>query len=619
MCGINCIIDKNSNLPPHLVGLMNQAIHYRGPDHQNILSENMNHGTIYLGANRLRIADQDPASDQPMFSADRKKVLIFSGEIYNYPDLKKKLIQQGIIFKTESDTEVLLNMLSLKGEEAIHELKGMFAFVFVDFTRNRLIAARDRHGMKPFFYADTPSAFIISSESKAVIASGLTQGKLSEEGIKEYLKYRYINHPRTIYEGIFQLTPGTFISIDLQTHKIEEITFIKTTIIPSPRTAADLISVVEEKIVESLKKHLSSSKPAGLMLSGGVDSSLLLYLARKHDLSLEYFYSAVNKSEDEIYGTRDYEYSKWIAEKFNLPNHSILEFDNRILHELPGQVKMLDLPVGDSAFILTDILSKAASGQVGVLITGAGADEYFAGYNRHMAYKHYLDYYTFFKILAPFNRAIADFLNSGKNHPLRKKYRLARKFLKDLRRDPELTYDNFMSSGVADQEEVFDDSNTGRIPGNRENYLKNALNRDRREYLVNDILLMTDQVTLYNGLEVRSPYLDDDLVETVQNIPPSILMKEGQKWILKKILKNYGMNPIAERPKEGFGLPFGKWIREREFDYLRNDMIDKNNRLFQYVDPSRLNSLMQSHMELKEDNSQSLFSILVLSEWLKTI
>ncbi len=620
MCGINFIYDRKSRHSGSVITKMNDAIRHRGIDNSGACELKFNEQTIFLGANRLRIIDQDTLSDQPLISPDRKYALIFSGEIYNYQDLKYQLTQRGISFRTNSDTEVLMYYLAAFGTLGIRDLKGMFAFVFVDMNNGIMMAARDRHGMKPLFYSENEDTLLISSETRGIYSSGIIEKKIAEPAIREYLRYRYARYPSTLFHNIFQLSPGYLMSFDLSTQTRSEKSYLVPTNEKTFPDEGELLIQTEKKIVDSMKSHLQASKPAGLMLSGGVDSSLLLCLAIQHDLPLPYTFSVLNDSSEKSFGTLDFQYSEWLSKKFSLEDHERIKVGKEILHDFPGFVAGLDMPVGDPAFILTGILSKAASSRVGILLSGAGADEYFAGYNRHRAFYYYLKHYPRIIKLHRFYPLLRKLFGTGKTHPLRKKFRLINKFIYDIEDQPAVTYDNFISTEnvIYPPEEIplWPDPDSGDFIA--ECMLK-ALDRDRKDYLVNDILLMSDQVTMNHGIEIRSPYLDDDLVNYTRTLSPQLLMQHGNKWILKKILQKYGLSKIAGRTKEGFGMPFGQWLREKEFDYLREDLLFTGNKLFDFIDRHMTARMIDNHFEYKEDHSTTVFSLMVLSEWLKTV
>ncbi len=620
MCGINFIYDKTSKLPGDIIHKMNEAIRHRGTDSSGTCALKYGNLSFFMGADRLRIVDQDPSSDQPMISRDGKKALIFSGEIYNYQELKNHLIRGGLKFRTNSDTETLLCHLSEFGENGIRDLKGMFAFVYIDTDKGIILAARDRHGMKPLFFAEDHEKLLISSETRGIYSSGTIGKKISATAVNDYLRYRYVRYPSTMFSGIEQLAPGKLLFIDLSKSECSLKSFEtspKEIITPVEQ---DIVIQTENKIVESLRKHVQASKPTGLMLSGGVDSTLLLSLAIHHDIPLQHTFTIVNNYAERSFGTLDYRYSDWISRKFSVGGHKRIVARKEILHEFPTFIGELDMPVGDPAFILTSLLSKEASINVGVLLSGAGADEYFAGYNRHRAFKYYLEHYPGvlkYKKLLPF---VNQLFYTGFSHPMRKRFRLITKFIHDIESEPALTFDNFIASERLQC--LPEKLPSWPSPDSQQNISKcllNALERDQKDYLVNDILLMSDQITMHYGLEVRSPYLDDDLINFAQSLDPMILMKNGNKWILKKILAKYGLLKIAKRPKEGFGMPFGQWIREKEFDYLREELVFSGNKLFDFIDRNLANKMINLHFKSKEDHSSTIFSLMVLTEWLKTV
>ena len=619
MCGINFILDKTGRLPAGLIGTMNESIKHRGMDNTSCYEVRRGDNTIHLGANRLRIIDQDPASDQPMISADGNNALVFSGEIYNHRELRQVLEKKGIKFRTGSDTETLLYHLEKNGVAGLNDLEGMFSFVFFEGHDNRIIAARDRHGIKPLFYTHNPGYLIFSSETRGILSTGIINNELSTEAIDDYLQYRYVRQPKTVYRNILQVSPGSYILVDLNKNSNSTKTYLKPGRIGSYNNDNEIMRSVEDKISLSLEKHLVTGKPAGLMLSGGVDSTLLLSIAREKGLTLPQTFSIINSPDERSFGTLDYRYVKLVREKFGLKDHHEIIVDKNILHELSGLVRELDMPVGDPAFVTTSLLAREANGNAGVLISGAGADEYFGGYNRHKAYEKYLKYKLPFQLAGTLNPVLNRLLYTGRPHAFRKQFRLIKKLTGAIDGNPMVTYDNFMSAlpGPETKSGLTGNRKEGPLATKQE-LMNLAFARDRNEYLVDDVLLMSDQITLYNGIELRTPYLDNNLVEYMQSMDPFLILEHGPKWILREILKNYGLHKIASRPKEGFGLPFGLWIRNEEFNYLRNSITDKKNPLFDYADFNQVSKLVNLHFTNREDHSNTVFSLLTLSEWLKS-
>ena len=334
MYGINLIIDKKVNLDDSIIQRMNESIKHRGPDYSNWSQHQFVNQRIYLGNTRLKIIDIHDRANMPMSSADGQYELTFNGEIYNYKALKTILLNQGYHFQTESDTEVLLNWLIEYGSTGIKDLNGMFAFAFVDMAKNQVIIARDRHGMKPLYYAETPAAFVFSSELKGIHASNLVAKKLNESQVNQYLQFRYANAPDTFFENIKSVTPGNVLTID--DTGLTETQFSNA--VESSDTNDINIEKVESLLKSAISRHLQADSTVGLFLSGGVDSTLLLALSKELGVSLPTF-SIEHSASERSFGTQDSKFAHKAAQQYGASHHSfevgkkiIGGFNEHLLH-----------------------------------------------------------------------------------------------------------------------------------------------------------------------------------------------------------------------------------------------------------------------------------------------
>jgi asparagine synthase (glutamine-hydrolysing) len=316
----------------------------------------------------------------------------------------------------------------------------------------------------------------------------------------------------------------------------------------------------------------------------------------------------VNKEKDRTYGTADDKYVNLAVRQYH-PSAHIVELDHSIMYEIDGFIDEMDHPVADPAFFLTWWLSKHTAGITRVVLSGTGADELFAGYHRHSAYQKYLRHYNMLNILSPAFKSVLDHVPSGYGFFGRKKIVLYKKLFSKLASDPWLTYDNFLS---------LDKLHPQLISGKWDRYhMELALERDRREYLPEDLLVVGDRACMMNSIEMRMPYLDERFSRYVRGIPPGRLMKKGKKWILKMVLEKNGGREYARRSKEGFGFPFGRWIRNPEYGDFLNGVTGKENLLFQYLDQARIADLIKKHMAGMEDNAQEIWSVFLLDAWIR--
>lgn len=605
MCGINIIIDKKNTLDESPIRRMNSATTHRGPD-ATAITKYYKSITAYIGNNRLKINDLSDAANQPMVSEDGRYILSYNGELYNYKELKKKYLDDYSL-KTSSDTEVLLYLLITKGQAALPELNGMFAFAFYDSYTEKLIITRDASGIKPIYYYNDENYFIASSEIKGILASGLVEKKLNEKQIPHYLQFKYVKKPETFYSSIFELEEGSFLIVQDNIITINKYTGTATE--SKSYSDEELVTTTEKLLQESVQRQLLADVPCGLFLSGGVDSTLLLALIKEQGIKNFPVFSIVNSKEEKSFGTEDFYYASLAAKQYEA-EHYELTIDKYNLNQLPEFINSIDQPIGDGATFLTYLLSQQASKHVKVVLTGAGADELFAGYNRHEAFYYYLNNFYNKERLISIIKRFAGRLPYGFEHPFRKHFRLLNKFFSQLDKNPATTYTNFCSS-----EEFHEVEEIEAVDKSIEEWMQYGLQKDRHQYLISDILALTDTMTMSSSIEARVSYLDAEVVAFVDSIPPSALLKHDKKWILKRILNKYDGQVFTERTKEGFGMPFGNWIREEQL--LVQELLEKSNLLFNYVDYQKVNQLVKSHLQSKKDYSTELWSLLVLSLWLK--
>ena len=616
MCGINLIIDKKKVLSPNVINKMSVITRHRGPDESNSTVLNSKAGTIFIAANRLKITDQTDAASQPFLSKNSKYALLFNGEIYNFQSLKNELLDHKIRFTSHSDTEVLFHWLMLKGKDGFDKLEGMFAIVFIDIEQNKVLIARDRYGIKPFYYYENERYFIGSSEIKSIINSGLVNYELNASQINHYFQFKYVEPPETLYKNIFELTHGKILSIHGNKIKIES--FFKTK--ESIKASNPDVDIVEELITNSLIQQINTKVPLGLLLSGGVDSTLLLALAHKEGFTLP-TYSIVNSEADSSYGTKDYIYSRLAASTYNSEHHE-LEIDISLLDNFDNFIEKLDQPIGDSSLLMTSEISNYASKsqpyqRVGmrILLSGAGADELFAGYNRHWAYFNYLKYQGLLKKLQPLISPVSKSLPTGFPHPIRKQFKLLRKWSDAYDISPRQTFINYLS--FSEFKEKKPQKDNGADDQNQHDLMNWALKHDRNHYLISDVLALSDKATMLHGVEMRVPYINKELIDYLDRIHTSQLLLKGQKWILKEILKKNGGKKFISRSKEGFGLPLGNWLFNLKIAHLWELFENSESVIFKYIGMEKFKLIADRHKRKAEDHGPLLWSILVLGHWLE--
>lgn len=614
MCSINFILDKKGILDDLPIRNMVRATHHRGPDHDGFSIQANNGKTLFLGSSRLAILDLSKNAHQPFISEDENHIMVFNGEIYNFHDLKNILIRKGIRFRSSSDTEVLLYALAEFGTHIIEKLNGMFAFVYYDKNKDILITARDIAGMKPVYYYENELYLIISSEIKGILASGLVKKELNENQIPHYLKFKYACKPYTFFKDIMELEEGHMLKYEESGSSISRYS---TNVEQGyqPLDHQQILVKTEELLYDTFLRHYVADVPIGLFLSGGVDSTLLLAMAQREKIALPTF-SIVHEDKSASFGTQDHHFSRLAVKHFGNPiDHHEIPAEISMLGELDEIILHMDQPVGDSAAILTWYLSRFARNSVKSVWSGAGADEWFAGYHRHQAYHSYLKYYPTFKNMVPLFKWISKGLPTGVNHPFRNQFRLINKFFLQIDKNPIATFENFTSLEftIASRQPMDDDTLFHSI----QKLFGWALKKDRDDYLISDVLKINDLMAMKHGLEVRMPYLDKELTGFINTLDPLELIRPGRKWILKSLLSRYGGEKFCNRNKEGFGLPFGHWIRQQELSHLTSVFNEKIEIIHKFVPSDQVRQIFWKHINKKADYTAELWTFLVLANWLK--
>jgi asparagine synthase (glutamine-hydrolysing) len=364
-----------------------------------------------------------------------------------------------------------------------------------------------------------------------------------------------------------------------------------------------------------VQRHIQAEVPSGLFLSGGVDSTLILAISRELGYRHLPVFSVANAENETSFGTRDYHFARLAARQFDAGYHEI-RITNNLLTDFNSFLQHIDQPIGDSAAWLTFLLAQAAKPHIKVVLSGAGADELFAGYHRHWAYYQYLKHYSWLKPLLPALKKSAFLLPTGTSHPLRQPFRLAYKMLMHATSSRKETFVNFTAHLPAfyRQNDVYDS-----FPGqkNIDLYLKHALQYDQSHFLSADVLALTDRMTMQANIEARVPYLDAELSTLMASIPAGFLLKKGRKWILKEILVRKGGEIYAKRRKEGFGMPFGQWLKTTQGKPLIDLLQNRKCITYNFISFNEVNELLKAHLRGKTDYSSELWTLILVVAWIE--
>lgn len=547
------------------------AIAHRGPDDEQFYQDGaVNHG-VHLGFRRLAIVDVE-GGRQPMSTADGDLVIVYNGEIYNAPELRRKLEEVGHRFQTDhSDTEVLLHGYRQWGDDVVDHLNGMFAFCLYDRRRRRLLLARDPFGKKPLFYAQTRDGLVFASEATAVLRHPATPDGVDHQALIKYFAYGFLPAPLTLHQGVRKLPGGCLMTYDLadgrtQTRRYWEYRMLVDD--PPPGGVARWIETVRGLLDEAVGRRLRSDVPLGFFLSGGIDSAAVTAFAARRlgGAALKTFTIGFSEpSYDES------ESAAGIARHFGTEHHGRrLDLDGAA-DLLPGLLGRMDDPIADPSLLPTHLLSRFAREQVTVALTGDGGDELFAGYDTFDALRPARLYHRAVpRSLHRLAVALAERVpRSDRNMSFDFKLRRA---LRGLGGEPAHWMPGWLGpASVTEIERLFGISTTANALYEEAVALWNdgqggdvdrSLEFYGRFYLGENLLIKADRASMLASLEARSPFLDRDLVAYVRRLPANVKLRGGvRKWILKQAVAPFVPKEILARPKKGFGIPVTRWLR----------------------------------------------------------
>ncbi|MCP4748621.1 MAG: asparagine synthase (glutamine-hydrolyzing) [Desulfobacteraceae bacterium] len=569
MCGILAIYNKNKSKylqekknVKRLAREMLSTLKNRGPDEQKI--EEI--GTVILGHTRLSIIDLNTGT-QPIYNEDKNVAVILNGEIYNYKTLRVELERKSHVFRTESDTEVIVHLYEEYGEDCVTYLNGMFAFVVYDVREDIIFAARDRMGEKPLIYCDQSDRFMIASELKALIKDPDIKRNVDLNALSLYLNCMYVPAPLTIFKGILKLPPAHFIKLSQRNLKIEKYWDPKSSIIWD-RSEDDIKEEFIELFKDSVKIRSFSDVPLGVFLSGGIDSSAVTaFMAQNSIGKIKTFSVGFHDEIDER------PFAKIIADRYNTEHTEIL-IENRVEHILEDVFSYFDEPFGDSSAVPTYLVSREARKYVKVILTGDGGDELFAGYDSYIDQKYLTGQRVLTKASKELNKLFIKHLKIDIFNKLYRKKDIKGAFehwlwVKTIFTEKEIK--NLINKHCFDIKSFL--QNKRWLKNQAGDTLTQAFVHDMNFYLPDDLLKKVDMASMKTSLECRAPFLDHRLVQLSLTIPPNLKLKNDRlKYILKKALCDHLPSQIIERPKTGFGAPINSWLKgelkEMVFDLL---------------------------------------------------
>lgn len=630
MCGIcgvhNIFLRPLDN--PELVDRMSARLRHRGPDSQGKFQ--LSH--LALAIRRLSIIDLK-TGDQPLSNETGDINLVFNGEIYNYRELRKGLLERGHIFKTQSDGEVIAHLYEEAGTKFVRELNGMFAIALWDDRKKRLILARDRAGEKPLYYWESDDTLVFGSEIKALLEHPHVSREIDREALSQYFFYGYFPSPRSVYSHIKKLPAAHLMVVENQQMHIECYWRLQAYLRKleagrfSRAQEEQACEELREKLREAAVSRLVSDVPIGVFLSGGIDSSIVV--ATMSELSPgnvnSFSVSFPERSFDEG------QYAEFVARHFNTKHH-VLTADNKAMHgALLALVDHLDEPMADPAILPTYLLSCFAREHIKVALSGEGSDELFGGYPTYLGAR-LADYYLMlpeFLRRQLFDRVRELLPVSSDAVPIGL---FLRRFLTHAEKDPAVRHHSWFGMFSADElEQLYNPawagprSPAGVIFGPLSRVLEDArfdevlgemLYLDFRMYLEDNLLVKVDRASMACSLEMRTPFLDHRLIEFAAGLPTDLKVRGFKtKYILKKAVEKWLPQKIVYRQKRGFTAPVASWLRN-ELQPLLADTLEEGKLKRQGLfNSANVQQLIREHSTAQADHRKALWTLLCFQLW----
>jgi asparagine synthase (glutamine-hydrolysing) len=625
MCGICGVFHYGPNQHADNAALlaMNQQIVHRGPDDYGTLVDD---GTG-LAMRRLSIIDLK-TGHQPLSNEDGSVWIVFNGEIYNHAELREKLIARGHIYRTHSDTETIVHLYEEYGCDCVQHLRGMFAFTIWDKPRHKLFAARDRLGIKPFYYRLQDGVFLFGSEIKALLAHPGVRAEFNQRVLPEYLAFGYTSTEETFFSGIYKLPAGHTLELaDNGCPEIRRYWDLSVADDRDPRPRSFYIHRYRELLEEAVSSHLMSDVPLGVFLSGGLDSSAIAALtARMRREPIQTF--AVGYAEQTY---SELPYAKIVADHIGSQHHELQITRRQFFDALPDAIWHEDEPVCWPSSVPLYLLAKLAREHVTVVLTGEGSDETLAGYTRYAWTVWNAGMDSFYRAITPsaLRALIRKQIHSGPlGATLRRK--LEHTFLgRDGADWSSFYFDNFFSAfSVAEQARLLSRDFRSRIDSayapsmkfweqSSGTMLKRLLYTDIHTYLV-ELLMKQDQMSMAGSIESRVPFLDHVLVEFAASIPSSYALKglEG-KYILKAAVEDILPRSIIYRRKMGFPTPWSGWLHGEQLQELEALLLEPRSLDRNLFDRDALRRLFAEQRAHSRDNCNRIWRLLNLELWFR--
>jgi len=619
MCGIYGILRfDGAPVARDVLAPMARVTVHRGPDDEGTHVD----GPCALGMRRLSIIDL-AGGHQPLSSIDGTLWLVANGEIYNFRALRRDLEARGHRFRTGSDCETILHLYAEHGDDFARHLNGMYAFALWDARRRRLLVGRDRLGVKPLYIHRDGKRLVFASEAKAILALPGCRAELDPDALDSYMSLGYVPAPQSIFRGIEKLPPATLLVAEAGKTSAQRYWRIPDTVDRS-LTEAEWIDRVRTRLDDAVHMQMVSDVPIGGFLSGGVDSSIVVGLMAKHsDHPVRTYAIGFSGGAAESF-YNELPYARQIAQRFGTGHREIVVKPD-VVGLLPRLVWHMDEPIADTAFLTTYLVSEFARREVTVILSGVGGDELFGGYRRYLG-NHYQAYFE--RLPAWLRRALinaGDRLPSDRHSRVLNLFRLTKGFLASADLPFEARYRSYVEVFPrGEARRLLRLNGTPRRDAIEEAFRHatgdDALNRmlvvDAETQLPDDLLLLTDKMSMAVSLECRVPLLDHELVELAARMPESVKVRGGElKHVLKAAVADLLPREILERKKRGFGAPMGAWLKGELAPVTRELLSPRAVAARDLFDPAEVSALIAAHAANRVDGTDRLLALLNLEVW----
>lgn len=592
---------------------MTNIIAHRGPDEENFYTDE----NVRLGFRRLDTKGLDNGQ-QSLSYEDNRYHIVFDGQIYNYIELRKQLEKKGYTFETRSDTEILITLYIDKKELLLHDLRGMFSFLIWDKQEKELFGARDPFGSKPFYMMEDDQDLYFASEMKSL--QSLVQenfGKETEinlEGLQHYFSFQYVPEPQTMKKGISKLEPGHYFVKKLG-EKIEVKSYWKPFFKPKKYSFNSQAKKIQDTLRESVALHMRSDVPVGAFLSGGVDSSVIVALAKEINPSIETF--TVGFKRD---GFSEIEIAKETAEQLEVKNNHYVITPEEFIKELPNVIYYMDDPVADPAAVPLYFAAREARKKVNIILSGEGADELFAGYN---IYREPGSLKVFDYIPKPLQSALKSLARQfpegmrGKSFLERGTTSLENRFIGNANLFSETEKELFVKTYQQDY-------NFKKVTHPLYDQVRHYSDVQKMQYIDlhtwarGDIIVKADRIPMAHSLQLRSPFLDREVFKVASELHPEhTIANKTTKYILREAIRGVVPDSVLYNRKLGFPVPIRHWLKNELYDWAKT--VIKDSPTDQFIDKSYILNLLELHQQEKIDYSRKIWSVLVFMIWYKIV